>query len=356
MSIKRRLLVLCGLCLVIMLAIPALVGCAAQSTAPEAIKWRYHSHNSPGEPYEVYLKQYVFDEVATRSNGQFMIEPHYQSELGYASKEVLHVLGSGLLEMAAVHEGGITYEYPWVGVINLAYVLPKVEQQPALLEAVRPIYRELLEDNNCVLFGNGGAQDIYLTLFWGDKKPMTLADFKGLKVRTYSRESTSLMEMMGASPLFIELSEVYLAMQKGLVDGMYCGTGVENFEDRHYDEVTKYIMHLHPYLSTTWIGINHDALVALPHDMQNLLMECGRNYQEEWDKFMMAPDAYTNFVKACEERDIELYWAEDEFYEELRKMAAVQWEEWLQMNREFSPEAGRKAEENLNRALRAVEG
>ena len=71
------------------------------------------------------------------------------------------------------------------------------------------------------------------TLFWVDygyiqffnnKRPLTKPDdFKGLKMRTFSSGDAETLRALGAAPTVMSSSEMYMALQRGTVDGATTG-------------------------------------------------------------------------------------------------------------------------------------
>lgn len=64
-------------------------------------------------------------------------------------------------------------------------------------------------------------------------------DFKGLKIRGYSKYSAETIKAMGASSVTMGAAEVYMAIQRGTIDGQSSGTTA--MRDRKMYEVHKYL-------------------------------------------------------------------------------------------------------------------
>jgi len=79
------------------------------------------------------------------------------------------------------------------------------------------------------------------------------ADLKGLKLRTPgSKTRVMAFEMLGANPITMNIGEVYLAMQQGVVDGQENPLG--NIDKWKWYEVQKYIsMSRHVYTPITFV-------------------------------------------------------------------------------------------------------
>ena len=76
--------------------------------------------------------------------------------------------------------------------------------------------------------------------FANSKKEITKPeDFAGLKLRGYGELPSETIKALGASPVTMGSGEVYMAIQRSVVDGQTSGTTA--MYDRKMFEVTKYL-------------------------------------------------------------------------------------------------------------------
>jgi TRAP-type mannitol/chloroaromatic compound transport system substrate-binding protein len=111
----------------------------------------------------------------------------------------------------------------------------------------------------------GGAESMM------SKKPIgTLEDFEGLTLRTAAGMLHELFKKLGSSPVSLPGSEVYSALQSGLIDTTEL-VSIQGNWNFGLHEVTDYI--LYPGFHTTvWIGdwdVNMDVWNKLPKEYQN---------------------------------------------------------------------------------------
>jgi TRAP-type C4-dicarboxylate transport system substrate-binding protein len=117
-----------------------------------------------------------------------------------------------------------------------------------------------------VLAIQGGSQ---LNLLTRRRPVTTLADFRGLRIRTPS-EIAPLLRSLGADPVTMPMAEVYSALSKGVIDGVVAPP--DTLSSLHFNEVA-------PYLNAWSIprgaypgrAISNKALARLPADLQSLL-------------------------------------------------------------------------------------
>jgi TRAP-type C4-dicarboxylate transport system substrate-binding protein len=98
------------------------------------------------------------------------------------------------------------------------------------------------------------------------KKPVRAAtDFNGLTI--YSKFEA--IKDLGANPVNIGINELYLAMQKGTVDGGFMG--LSPLLSYRLAEVTKYYTYTNIFVSPTWgLLMNLNTWNSLPPDIQKI--------------------------------------------------------------------------------------
>jgi TRAP-type C4-dicarboxylate transport system substrate-binding protein len=152
-----------------------------------------------------------------------------------------------------------------------------------------------------------GIRYLDLTPYGGanltSKKPLrTIDDFKGLKMRTVGPQATMWKEL-GAATVFISGSELYLALQTGVVDAYtWSNMSVDNMK---FHEVTKYMIMAYPVPEGNSTGsgngcflMNAKAFEELPADLQNIVVRCGQQYgryssmiYNDWDEWFQSGGA-----------------------------------------------------------------
>ncbi|WP_292898473.1 TRAP transporter substrate-binding protein [Nitratireductor sp.] len=141
------------------------------------------------------------------------------------------------------------------GVTDIAFGLPgyTTENFPRTMLAVSPGMFETAAEATNAIWDN--IEDIApdyerakLLALWGSEpavlmtrnKPVkTLADVKGLKIRTADQVSAAIIEAWGGTPVPLPASEIYTAMDTGVIDGLFIDpSGVPSFR---LDEVVNHV-------------------------------------------------------------------------------------------------------------------
>jgi TRAP-type transport system periplasmic protein len=118
-----------------------------------------------------------------------------------------------------------------------------------------------------VLVGLHGNQPYYFG--WRDKPVLTLAEFKGKKIRAPGGLYPKMVEALGASAVSLPAGEVYTAMEKGIVDGAFLNGSM--LHDYQLPEIMKYITM--PRCSTFLMGMafNKQTWANLPKEVKAII-------------------------------------------------------------------------------------
>jgi C4-dicarboxylate-binding protein DctP len=118
-----------------------------------------------------------------------------------------------------------------------------------------------------------------------------LADFKGLKIRiNSSKVSEAEMRALGVLPQTLAFSEVYQALQTGVVDG--ADTVLTNVYTQRFYEVQKHINMLHHTHQSYAVVVNQKFWDSLPRDIREIL-----------EGAVADATTYANGLTLAEERD-----------------------------------------------------
>ncbi len=105
-----------------------------------------------------------------------------------------------------------------------------------------------------------------------NKKVSGLADFKGLKIRAMPLY-TAFLQKLGAKPIIIPPTDIYTAMQRGVVDGFIFSTDFE-VPNWGWHEVSKYKIVPGFFQLENGTLINLKKFNSLPKDCQEALETC----------------------------------------------------------------------------------
>lgn len=198
--------------LALVLSALAAGGAAAQQTLKLG-------HSQPaGHPYDLGFKRFA-DTVAKDTDGRIKIEVYPSSQLGEAVERIegLRIGALDLTEGAFSHASQFC---PELGLFGAPFLFSSQAQFAAVMdgevgEELDRICNDRFGIRLLATFTSGNR------LLFNSKRPIeTAADLEGLKVRVMGGEADAMTwQVFGAIPAPMPYSEVYSALQAGVIDG-----------------------------------------------------------------------------------------------------------------------------------------
>ena len=109
-------------------------------------------------------------------------------------------------------------------------------------------------------------------MFIFTKAPLnSLADLKGKKIRNFAPAQARYLAAMGAEPISMTTSEVYSALQRGVIDGTI--TGPDQVKGMSIHEVTKHVSNINISPLGSYIVSSRRSWDKLPADLQKVLSD-----------------------------------------------------------------------------------
>lgn len=182
------------------------------------------------------------------------------------------------------------------------------------LEQMQELYGKY---NLFALPGGNGGQEMG---FFSNKKATKMEDFKGMRVRTPGWYM-DIMTKLGASVTPLPGGEIYLALERGVIDGAEFSTPAMNYP-MGFDEITKYVIEpgIHQPSVQCALFFNKDAYNKLPADLkwivdiaaketqlwstawqEQLNIEAIKLFKEKVEFVKMDDESITNFAKQTKE-------------------------------------------------------
>ncbi|WGH78899.1 TRAP transporter substrate-binding protein [Jannaschia ovalis] len=195
------------------LTAPAALADAHASTTTLRIQTHYAPETESGR-----LAQQYFDRVQTMSNGEIVIEPFFSSSV-VKSVETFDAAATGILDCdmtGGAYQTGKNPAFQFVGDIMGGYDTP-YQQLSWLyygggLDAAQELYN---------------AYDMQLVGWWiygqeslASTKPIAgVADLQDWKFRSPPGMETKIFEKLGATPIVMDFTEIFTALETGIIDG-----------------------------------------------------------------------------------------------------------------------------------------
>jgi len=195
-------------------------------------------------------------------------------------------MGDGTIPFTEVYSGYIGGDLPLVDMNNLYGMYDDLDTQLRAIDAVKDDIARVIDDHNGVIISYGYYPNNYIFM---KKEPVNLASFKGMKTRTHSTVLGDLLEGLGANGQFMAFSEVYTALERGVMDAAI--TVLDAGYGQKWYEVTDYMVGPIVALPQTWVVMNKDVFNKLPADIQAILLEEGEWRERENRSRTLSDDA-----------------------------------------------------------------
>lgn len=215
-------------------------------------------------------EQWWAKEIETRSGGAIRILQFYSGAAG-GHGELPDLVKGGAIQLAAFVQGNFASEFPlWSAPNSLPGVYSDVDQvlpMLAELKALPEVEEELARANVIPLWGHV-LQPLHL---FCNQPIRNMADFNGKLIRGFGSYQPRLWDVLGASGVTIESTEVYEGLQRARFNCAF--TGVDNASSQRLYEVAKFL-NLDFGPTAAWqIYVNRDIWAGLTPDAQKLILE-----------------------------------------------------------------------------------
>jgi TRAP-type C4-dicarboxylate transport system substrate-binding protein len=204
--------------------------------------------------------------VEEATKGKVKIDVYYSQTLAKAP-DIWNAVKTGVADMGWCFHGYWPDMTPLADVITLPGLPVKTAEKGS--EVLWKLYEKFPAIQN-------HFKDVHVLMLWTShpyilittkKQVKTMEDLKGLKIRVTGGPPTDQMKALGATPILMPMPDTYLAMDKGVIDGM--GAPWEPILAHRLYEVVKYYT-IVP-LSAVYFSmpINKQRWNSLPKDVQD---------------------------------------------------------------------------------------
>ena len=209
------------------------------------------------------------DFVKKATNGEVELVFYHASKLG-GEGEAMEGIQLGTIDMGVLTSGPAANFFPQTMVFDIPFL---ISSNAAGWEFLKSDFIKKLADEFCKATGMriiGIAEHGYRHYTAKGAELRTPADMKGLKIRVMENPAHMAMTKgLGATPTPISYSELYMALQQGVVDGMECP--IANIHDHKFYEVQdSMVLDGHLY-GPLLVLINEDKFQSLSKEQQDAL-------------------------------------------------------------------------------------
>ncbi len=238
----------------------------------------YASPNAYDESLEIF-KEYI-KRVNEAAAGKLRIDYIGGPEV-VGVRDQMGALRSGVVDMIVTftaHESLV----PVVGSVGISRLTPAEEREVGYFDIIDAAHARVGVRAIGRVSTNSGFQIFSRT------KIATLDDFQGLRIRSHAGYD-SFFKALGANPIHMKISEIYPALERGLVDAAPYTHFVHSLG---INEVAKFAVADAFWPShTVWSYINADKYDALSEELQAVLHDVQVDLEDEMDGIVAAMKA-----------------------------------------------------------------
>lgn len=239
------------------------------SADSKVYEWTLGTHHPDTTPAVQAIKPWI-EKLEEKTDGRIKITLSTGGALG-SQREIIEAVNLGTIQIGYGETGVYSNYSEDLGTFILPFLFEDKEQFYAAMDGTAgEYYNSILEgctNMSILAWFDGGKRDVYC------KTPLNaLEDMHGVKIRTpESSVYVELFKALGANPTSIAATEMYSAIQQGVVDAMEgsMDTGV-NYK---IYEVAPYCLQTGHIMCDSGLVINKEAYYGLPDDLRAILDE-----------------------------------------------------------------------------------
>jgi tripartite ATP-independent transporter DctP family solute receptor len=224
------------------------------------------THNDAARKMAELLKE--------RTGGKLAMTVHTAGELGN-DNAILEGVRLGTIDIATTGNPFFTSFAPKLNVMDLPYLFRDADHAHKVMDG--PIGQELLKDleknrMKGLAFWEIGFRQVTTS----NRTVRTPDDLKGLKIRTTPNPAhVEAFKLLGANPVPMPFTELYMALQTGAVDGQE--NPINNIYANRMFEVQKHVSLTRHAYTASIVAMNLAKFNALPADQQKAVLDAAHD-------------------------------------------------------------------------------
>ena len=251
----------------------AALGLAFASTAAAQTKWDMPTPYPATNFHTENIVQFVGD-VEKASGGKLKITVHPGASL-FKAPEIKRAVQGGQAQIGEILISGYSNEDPIFGVDSVPFLATSYADAAKLWKASRKaIEARFAKQGMMVIYAvPWPPQGVYAT------RPInSIADMKGLKMRTYNPYTSRIAELAGAQPVTIQAAELAQAMATGAVNANIT-SGATGYDTKAW-EVVKNYYDTQAWLPKNIVFVNKQAFDGLDKSIQQAVLKAAAAAEE----------------------------------------------------------------------------
>jgi TRAP-type C4-dicarboxylate transport system substrate-binding protein len=298
----------------------AALAIAGSGAALAQTKWDMPTPYAPTNFHTENITQFAAD-VEKATGGKLKIQVHAGASL-FKANEIKRAVQGGQAQIGEILISGYSNEDPLFGVDSVPFLATSYADAAKLWSASRKAIEERFAKQGMKLLYSvpWPPQGIY------SSKPLaSVADMKGLKMRTYNPYTSRIAELAGAQPVTIQAAELAQAFATGAVNANIT-SGATGYDTKAW-EVVKNYYDTQAWLPKNVVFVNQKAFDALDKASQDAVLKAAAAAEERgWKTSEEKTKWYLDQLKA---NGMNVAPPSAQLKSDFQKIGATMTEEWL---------------------------
>ena len=244
----------------------AAVGIAMAFSATAQTKWDMPTAYPATNFHTENIAQFVAD-VDKATGGKLKITVHPNASL-FKANEIKRAVQTEQAQIGEILISAYSNEDPMFGVDSIPFLATGYGDAGKLWKASRKALDER--------FAKQGMRVLYAVPWppqgiYSNKPLASMADMKGLKMRTYNPATSRIAELAGAQAVTIQAAELAQAMATGAVNANIT-SGATGYDSKAWEQV-KYFYDAQAWLPKNIVFVNEKAFAALDKATQDAVLK-----------------------------------------------------------------------------------
>jgi TRAP-type C4-dicarboxylate transport system substrate-binding protein len=218
------------------------------------------------------------DLVRSYSNGTVEITVHPGGSLGFKDPELLKVVKDGQVPMADILMGVVAGSEHVFGVSSLPRLVPDFAAARKLYKDCRPLYEQAASRwNQKLLYAAPWPPSGLVTR----KTVASRSDLANLKTRTYDKNSTEFLRILGVAPVSLPWGDVRSALNTGMINSVL--TSAESTRNSNLWEFLGTFKPINYAFPLNMLTINLDSWKSLDNVQRDALLKAAAEVESvQW--------------------------------------------------------------------------
>ena len=298
----------------------ALTAIGLATAASAQTKWDLPSGYGSNTFQTKNLEQFASD-VKAATGGKVEITVHSGASL-FKQPEIKRAIQTGMAPAGEFIISGLANENPLFGADSIPFLATSYADAKRLYEATKPVQAKVLASQGIKMLFSvpWPGQSLYSV------KPINSADdFKGTKMRAYNPATTKIAQMLGASPVTIQLPELGQALATGAASN-FLTSSASGADGKLYEQV-KYFYPVNAWLPRNVTAVNQKSFDALDKATQDAVMKAAADAEARgWKASEKVDEDSIAILKA---NGVTIAQPSESVKAALQKIGDTMTEEWL---------------------------